>query len=77
MYIIIEIIKTFAYLCYCIGEGFVRIFVPVRKKSFAGKVVLITGAGHGIGRELAIKFNSVGARLVLLDINKVTGFFEI
>ncbi|KAL4218271.1 hypothetical protein ACF0H5_023007 [Mactra antiquata] len=70
MYMIIEIFKTLGYLFYCIGEGFVRIFVPVRKKSFAGKNVLITGAGHGIGRELALKFNSVGARLILWDINK-------
>ncbi|KAH3712331.1 hypothetical protein DPMN_072028 [Dreissena polymorpha] len=44
-------------------------FVPIKKKSFAGKVVLVTGAGHGIGRELALQFSEIGARLVLWDIN--------
>ena len=48
-----------------------RLFVPLKKKSMVGKVVLVTGAGHGIGRELAIKFSDIGARLVLWDINKV------
>ncbi|MHA1884022.1 MAG: SDR family NAD(P)-dependent oxidoreductase [Promethearchaeota archaeon] len=34
-----------------------------------GKVVLVTGAGSGFGREMAIAFASKGADLVLNDIN--------
>ncbi|MBI2939960.1 MAG: SDR family oxidoreductase [Chloroflexi bacterium] len=34
-----------------------------------GKVVLITGAGGGIGRACAIEFGQEGARLVLSDVN--------
>lgn len=37
------------------------------------KVALITGAGSGIGREIAIKFASEGARVVVSDINEVGG----
>lgn len=70
MYVILEIIQTLCYLFYCIAEATVRIFVPEKKKSFAGKLVLVTGAGHGIGRELALHFSDIGARLVLWDINK-------
>lgn len=42
------------------------------KYSFNNKVVVITGAGSGIGRELAIKAASLGAKLALSDINKAS-----
>lgn len=37
--------------------------------SFAGKVVVITGAGSGIGRALAFNLAAKGARLALSDID--------
>ena len=39
------------------------------KKMLEGKVALVTGAGSGFGREMAIAFASQGASLVLNDIN--------
>lgn len=35
--------------------------------SLLGKTALISGAGQGIGRAIAEKFNAAGARLILLD----------
>lgn len=36
----------------------------------AGKAVIITGAGHGIGRSVALSFAREGARLVINDVDK-------
>jgi NAD(P)-dependent dehydrogenase (short-subunit alcohol dehydrogenase family) len=38
-------------------------------KRFNDKAVLVTGAGSGIGRETALLFASLGARLFLVDVN--------
>lgn len=35
-----------------------------------GRVVLITGGGSGFGRETALKFTELGARVVLGDVDK-------
>ncbi|MDA8486262.1 SDR family oxidoreductase [Pseudomonas resinovorans] len=37
---------------------------------FESKVVVITGAGSGIGRALAVQLAAIGARLALSDINE-------
>lgn len=37
-------------------------------KSFAGKVAVVTGAGSGMGRALAIRLASAGCNLALIDV---------
>lgn len=44
--------------------------IPKPRKNVAGEIVLITGAGSGLGRLLAIRFARLGSVLVLWDINK-------
>lgn len=51
-------------------DAIVSIFKPVARKSIKGQNVLITGSGHGLGREMALRFASEGANLVLVDINQ-------
>lgn len=41
--------------------------------NFAGKVALVTGAAHGIGREIAERFSKAGANTVIVDYNEELG----
>ncbi len=36
---------------------------------FPGRVVLVTGAGHGIGRGIAHAFSALGARIIAADVD--------
>jgi glucose 1-dehydrogenase len=42
-------------------------------KSLNGKVALVTGAGQGIGKAIAMTLASTGASIVIADIQKETG----
>uniref|UniRef100_A0A8C5UCK4 17beta-estradiol 17-dehydrogenase n=1 Tax=Malurus cyaneus samueli TaxID=2593467 RepID=A0A8C5UCK4_9PASS len=49
MNLFLELLVFFVTLLYSYLEAFVKLFVPVRRKSLSGELVLITGAGHGSG----------------------------
>jgi hypothetical protein len=59
------------FLLVCIVESLLKLFIPKKRKSVTGEIVLITGAGHGIGRQTAYEFAKLKCKLVLWDINKV------
>ncbi|XP_039558870.1 epidermal retinol dehydrogenase 2-like [Passer montanus] len=66
----LETLKVIVLVVYYLLESLVFLVVPGRKKNVSGEIVLITGAGSGIGRLLALKFASLGATVVLWDINQ-------
>lgn len=47
-----------------------RFFVPNPKKDVRGEIVLISGAGSGLGRLMSLRFAKLGAIVVCTDINK-------
>ncbi|XP_055140793.1 epidermal retinol dehydrogenase 2 isoform X2 [Symphalangus syndactylus] len=65
--------KLFIFLgksLFSLLEATIFAVLPKPRKNVAGEIVLITGAGSGLGRLLALQFARLGSFLVLWDINK-------
>lgn len=63
--ILVLYVKMSVTFLHCIYQ----FFVPPEPKSVKGEIMLITGAGHGMGRETALRFGKLGALIVCVDIN--------
>ncbi|XP_026498070.2 17-beta-hydroxysteroid dehydrogenase 13-like [Vanessa tameamea] len=61
--IFVLVLKLF---CTCV-MAVARTLIPESMKSLHGETILVTGAGSGIGRELAIQFAELGATVVCWD----------
>lgn len=68
--VLIEFLAVLWKVLWYSAVGFVKLFLPVQNKDVSKEVVLITGAGSGIGRLMALRFADLGAKVVLWDINK-------
>ncbi|XP_011852970.1 PREDICTED: epidermal retinol dehydrogenase 2 isoform X1 [Mandrillus leucophaeus] len=65
--------KLFIFLgksLFTLLEAVIFALLPKQQKNVAGEIVLITGAGSGLGRLLALQFARRGSVLVLWDVNK-------
>jgi hypothetical protein len=40
------------------------------ERDVSNDIVLITGAGHGIGKEMALQYSALGATIVCWDLNE-------
>ncbi|XP_071949929.1 17-beta-hydroxysteroid dehydrogenase 13-like [Antedon mediterranea] len=69
MFIVLEVLLLTLKIIAALAVDFYHLFVPYPKKDVSGKVVLITGAGHGLGRSFALHFARLGSTLVLWDVN--------
>jgi all-trans-retinol dehydrogenase (NAD+) len=67
----LEVMNLLIRITISIGEQFVKSFVRQTRKSIDGKIVVITGAGSGVGRAIALRFAKLNAITVLWDINRV------
>ena len=69
---ILDVVISYLYLFYCMVESIVIRLIPIkyRSKDIAGQVALVTGAGGGIGRLLALGLANLGCKIVCWDVAK-------
>lgn len=67
--VIIDIIVVQLKFWFAVAEGFYKTFTDV-ERDVSKDIVLITGAGHGMGKELALQYSELGATIVCWDINE-------
>ncbi|XP_067626176.1 epidermal retinol dehydrogenase 2 isoform X2 [Eurosta solidaginis] len=68
-----DVCEFFVVFIKILLELFLRIFdkmMTKKLKDISGEIVLITGAGHGIGRELALHYTAFGSVVICVDINE-------
>ncbi|XP_048364508.1 epidermal retinol dehydrogenase 2-like [Sphaerodactylus townsendi] len=65
-----ETLRCIVLLIYYYFEAFIKKFCCASKKKIAREIVLITGSAHGIGKQIALNCASLGAILVLWDIDE-------
>lgn len=66
--VLVFVLRVYASWFY----GMYRFFVPPEPKSMRGEIILITGSGHGMGREMSLQLAALGGVLVCVDINAGT-----
>ncbi|KFD66028.1 hypothetical protein M514_03205 [Trichuris suis] len=71
--LVMDLLKKLALLFVQCVIGYLASFIEYfaqKPKSVVHKVIAITGAAQGIGREVAFMFASMKAKVVLLDLNQ-------
>lgn len=70
MLVVLQVLLLVLRVLWTYVEALVGLVLPrPAAKDVRGKVVVLTGAGRGIGREVALQLAARGTRLALLDID--------
>lgn len=70
MDLLVMLFKFHAELIFSLMNMINGLFTKKELKDVSGEMVFITGAGHGIGRELALKYADQGSEVICVDINE-------
>ena len=67
---LVDLVLLLGKLIFSVLEEVFRLLVPRAEKDVRGEVAVVTGAGHGIGREFSTQLVKLGVRVACWDINK-------
>jgi len=70
IFFLIDTVLLVLQIIYSYAEELYRIFRPKEEKTLMGEVAVVTGAGHGIGREISKQLVELGVRVACWDINQ-------
>jgi len=70
VFFLVDIGLLVMQIAFSVLDEIYRTFKPRQEKDLRGEVAVVTGAGHGIGRNLARQLVKQGVRVACWDINK-------
>ncbi|XP_037937004.1 17-beta-hydroxysteroid dehydrogenase 13 [Teleopsis dalmanni] len=68
--LVIDIIVLQIKFWFTCVQSIIQAFLPKEETNVQGEAVLVTGTGHGIGKELALQYGKLGAKVICWDINE-------
>lgn len=70
--LIVDIVMLVIKFWLTVVEEIIKLFTTRPELNVTGKFVLITGAGHGMGKEMALQYAALGAKVICWDVNEQT-----
>lgn len=70
--VLFDVLVFLVKAIYIVGKGVFEMAVLPPARDVSGDIVLITGAGHGMGKNLSLQYAALGATVVCVDVNEKT-----
>jgi all-trans-retinol dehydrogenase (NAD+) len=67
--VIFDVVLVHLKFWFAVIDSVVNLF-RAEERDVSGDIVLITGAGHGMGKELALQYSALGSTVVCWDVNE-------
>ena len=69
---ILEFLTSLAKVVWYIAIGLFKLVAPVKKKDVKNEIVLVTGAGSGIGKLIAMRYRPLSNQIMCTKLIKMS-----